>query len=991
MYFKTILTLAILLASCPPVDAELAQQLSHDAASQLKILDLQYLESGDDSRLVIRANLPFSYRSYRTDPLTLVITTDPADISGIEHGLNIGSRSIESISVANSNADASEITEFTIKHSPKHACSITPKGRLLFVDFEAEVGNVDDQDVETTGEPAKRNVNNEKSKSSEGASFKKTEGNISSSKQNDVDPLNYRMNPVAVYNLRNIRIEESEVDTSVVVSLDREVERRFFRIVPVGQPPRFVVDLHGARNLLKEKGLGGAEGFFKAIRSAQFATSPYPISRIVLDLSGQQKPEVLTRGKDLIVRFANKQEQQAVKKVDVAKQQPEPKQEQQTTVTRKAVKAASDKKDEDTGALARRLIEEKLAEMKEPSSVKKTEAAGKSDNQKEAGKPAEVKSNANIQTEKKTAEEKVQKQKDVQVEQTVQLKPLPDTKVGKKPEAGKPDTNEPKTTKAEKTEIAVKQQGAKVAEKAPERVETKKPANEAKPAVERTSQKAEDVRPANEAEETYAASTGSQTVDPIAEDPDLFEDQFPDGLRVAETRSSSRPAGRSSITPLRTQETPQESMIISTGDQQFFETTEITPGETRYFGKKVSLEFESINLRALIILLGQMTDKNFVVDPSVQPINISLSLRDLPWDQALDIILDHYGLGKIEEGNVIRIATRQRLTQEAEERRQLALQRSLAVPVRQVAKPVNYAKAQDLATLIRRNLSSKGEVVVDTRTNTIVLTDIPTKVEEHLRLLEALDIPTKQVIVEARIVETTRDYINEFGLQYGFRGSATSEYGSSTGLIFPSQATISGGGPEFSSGSFVPFAVNLPANTINSSLLGTFSNINGSFVLDAILTAAESDKKVRVLSRPRISAQNNTQAEIKSGVEVPFQVIQNNTVGIRWREATLKLTVTPHITADRTVILDLVVDKSSLGIATAVGFTIQKREATSTVLVKDGGVAVIGGVLEISNNLTEERTPFLSKLPLIGRLFRNRLERIQNNELLIFVSPKIIN
>jgi len=276
--------------------------------------------------------------------------------------------------------------------------------------------------------------------------------------------------------------------------------------------------------------------------------------------------------------------------------------------------------------------------------------------------------------------------------------------------------------------------------------------------------------------------------------------------------------------------------------------------------------------------------------------------------------------------------------------------------------------------------------------NILVISDIPSKVDEHLRLIEAIDIPTKQVIVEARIVETTRDFINEFGLQYGFRGSATSAYGSSTGLVFPNQATVSGGmTANLSPGGMVPFAVNLPANTVNSSILGSFSNINGSFILDMILTAAESEKKVRVLSRPRISAQNNARAEIKSGIEVPFQVVQNNTVGIRWREATLKLEVTPHITSDGTVILDLVVDKSSLGVQTAVGFTIQKRAATSTVLVKDGGVAVIGGVLEISNNLTVESTPFLSKIPLIGRLFRNKMERIQNTELLIFISPKIIN
>jgi type IV pilus secretin PilQ/predicted competence protein len=470
---------------------------------------------------------------------------------------------------------------------------------------------------------------------------------------------------------------------------------------------------------------------------------------------------------------------------------------------------------------------------------------------------------------------------------------------------------------------------------------------------------------------------------------DLFEKQYP---RTSVSNNYTTAGGKkNNPAAQQNQETTQpQERDVSVSVEDFYQTRVITAGEQRYTGKKVSLEFESIDLRALILLLGQMTDKNFIVDPSVRQIPVTITLRDVPWDQALDIILENNGLGKTEEGNVIRIATRAKLTQEADEKRRLASQQALAVPLRQVTQPVNYARARDLAGLIRRNLSTKGEVVVDERTNTLVITDIPTKVEEHLALVETLDIPTKQVIVEARIVETTRDFINEFGLQYGFRGSSTKNYGTSTGFIFPNEITFTGGGPEISP-TGLPMAVNLPANTVNSSILGSFSNIAGSFVLDAILTSAESEKKVRVISRPRVSTQNNKRAEIKSGIMVPYQVIQNNTVSVQYREAMLKLEVTPQITADGTIICEVVVDKSSLGIATPAGYSIQKREATSNVLVKDGGVAVIGGVLELSDNLTQERTPLLSKIPIIGRLFQNRQQRIQNTELLIFISPRIIN
>lgn len=491
------------------------------------------------------------------------------------------------------------------------------------------------------------------------------------------------------------------------------------------------------------------------------------------------------------------------------------------------------------------------------------------------------------------------------------------------------------------------------------------------------------------------------------ENVDLFAEQFPDSMNS--TNAGNTPSSKKSLTvpkefnpgsqaeqqtEINAEPSDQEQPSLVVGDQEFFQTKEISLGKRQYVGKQVSLEFESIPLSSLILLLGQMTDKNFLLDPSVRSVEVSIILKDVPWDQALDVILDYHGLGKVEEGNLIRIASKEKLAQEAEERQRLAEQQSLAVPLRQVTKPINYAKASDMASLIQRNLSSKGEVVVDERTNTMVISDIPSKVDEHLNLIEALDIPTKQVIVEARIIETTRDFVNELGLQYGFRGSAASEWGSSTGLIFPNQVSVSGavplqGGAASNPGES-PLAINLPAPSANTSLVGTFSNITGSFLLDAILTAAESEKKVRVLSRPRISATNNQQATIKSGVEVPFQVVQNNTVSIRFREATLKLEVTPHITSDSTVIMDVVVDKSSLGIATAQGFTIQTRQATSTIRVKDGGVAVIGGVLEISDSITEERTPFLHRLPIIGMFFKNKLARTQNTELLIFIAPKII-
>ena len=1015
MFIRVTLTVAVLLAALSPVIA--APLGESDSELALRIVDLQYLESTNSSRLVIRANLPFTYKAYSEGQTTLVIETEKADISAIAPGITIGSNSIDSIKVSNRLTPAAEeVTAISIRHYPDKKYKITPKGRRLFVEFYdvadgRGIEQVAENDpMEADSEPVDTESGNELDKAEtevEEVEIAKNAGGVEKNgggSQAEVDDavtdaaLKYRLNPVVHYNMVNLAVREKADDSAVIISFDRPIDRELYRVVPVGKPPRFVVDFHGASNLLTRKSDATGSQFFSSVRSAQFAVDPYPISRVVLDLIDGSQPAVLERGNDLVLLFGDAVEPQVEAKEELAEAVSETEEpvvepnlaEAELTDVAKAVAGEDDPAPEvpesvvDEQAQEDEEIEvepiELATEMETVAEIIETEPTPETEAEAQAPEIEAQEESITAEPEEDAIETQADDEEISPVAEVAEEKQLSESR---SPENSV--TTEAETETIPEVENLEGSNGQAPAEEA-------KMVNDSTAPVEEAirEEPSEINEPTVTHVETPTDNSGS-TEEPISENLSLFNNQYPDNLQPSkvERPAASKPKTFSSKEPRQKEiSSPQER---TAGSSDFFQIKEITSAERQYYGKNVSLEFETINLRALVLLLGQMTDKNFVVDPSVQPVSVTISLRDLPWDQALDIILDYYGLGKVEEGNVIRIASRSRLATEAEERRNLIEQRALAVPLRHIAKPINYAKADALANLIRRNLSSKGEVVVDQRTNTLVIADIPSKVEEHLRLIDALDIPTKQVIVEARIVETTRDFINEFGLQYGFRGSATSEYGSSTGLVFPNQVTIAGAGANLSGAGLVPFAVNLPANSVSSSIVGSFANISGSFILDVILTAAESEKKVRVLSRPRISAQNNARAEIKSGVEVPFQVVQNNTVGIRWREATLKLEVTPHITSDSTVILDLVVDKSSLGIATAAGFTIQKRAATSTVLVKDGGVAVIGGVLEISNNLTYERTPFLSKLPLIGRLFRNRLERIQNTELLIFISPKIIN
>ncbi len=1045
MGFRVTVTLAAFTAACLWLAGSGPVAVAQDET--LRIIDLQYLESGSTSRLVVRASLPFTYRAYSEGTGTLVIETDAADTSDIAPGITIGSRFVHSITVENRRAEQDrEVTAITIRYRPENRYEITPRGRRLFIDFApADAGVPEQSTAEETatasrepdevGEPA--DAPEPEAEGSHGDST--GPDSTAAPRPTDSDSLRYRLDPVVTYSLTALRVDRSRGGVEIVISTDRPMERRLYRIVPVGPPPRYVVDLHGATNNLRRGITEAVSGYFASIRTAQFDVNPYPISRVVLDIEDERWPQAFSRGNDLVLSFSVDAEAAGAGGSETARVEPVV-----------VVSADQPRIEEPTEAEAGGATGSADVAEQEPTSVERKADAAESGETREviydpAPEPEPAVEPA-LEVEADAAEKGEARE--------VTSDPAPETEEAVEPalevEADAAETGEPReviSDQAPETEEAV-EPALEVEADAAETGETREvisdQAPEPEPAVEPVLEPEAEAEPESEPEADaevgslpfeseqasrgdaqpaiaahsseasasydYVSTSGSDAAaeaeaevatggttgitEPPEENLQLFSEQYPDGMRSSSAVASATHPAPVGTRPQQQSEAPQQGGeeqfdLTTERDQDFFRTREITPSERRYRGRRVNLEFESISLRALILLLGQMTDKNFIVDPSVRHLEVSLSLRDVPWDQALEIILDYYGLGSVEEDNVIRIATRQRLTQEAEERRQLALQRALSVPRRQVTRPVNYAKASDLLALIRRNLSSQGEAVVDERTNTLVITDIPSKVDEHLALLEALDIPTRQVIVEARIVETTRDFINEFGLQYGFRASATSDYGSSTGLIFPNQMTISGGGPEFSP-NLLPFAVNLPASTINSSILGSFANINGSFILDAILTAAESERKVRVLSRPRISALNNDRAEIKSGIEVPYQVIQNNTVSIRWREATLRLTVTPHITSDATVILDVEVDKSSLGIQTAAGFTIQTRQATSTVLVPDGGVAVIGGVLEISENITSERTPFLHRIPLIGRLFRSRQERVQNTELLIFISPKII-
>jgi type IV pilus secretin PilQ/predicted competence protein len=437
--------------------------------------------------------------------------------------------------------------------------------------------------------------------------------------------------------------------------------------------------------------------------------------------------------------------------------------------------------------------------------------------------------------------------------------------------------------------------------------------------------------------------------------------------------------------------------------------------EKLYTGHPISLDFKDGDLQDIFRLFADISGMNVVVNPGVSG-KVTLKLNEVPWDQALDLILKANGLGHTIEGNVIRIAKLSDLQREEQEKRKLAEEKALAGDLATHTTRISYAKATDLSSVLKSSgaLSARGSINVDTRTNTMIIKDLPVFLDKSRELIAELDIPTPQVEIEARIVVTSRNFTRDLGIQWGFLNQQTPQFANTTNRAFPHSIILNGQGVPASTG-IAPgqdtgttgielgppagigplgrgYAVNLPAGGFNSAIGITLGNIIGSFNLDAALTALERQGRGRLLSTPKVTTQNNQAAEIKQGVQIPIQTVANNTVTVQFKDAVLTLQVTPQITEAGTVILGLTVENNSADFANLVGGIppINTQSAKTQVLVRDGATAVIGGIYQSNEQTTQNSTPFLGKLPLLGYLFRNRFVTSTNNELLLFITPRIV-
>lgn len=420
-------------------------------------------------------------------------------------------------------------------------------------------------------------------------------------------------------------------------------------------------------------------------------------------------------------------------------------------------------------------------------------------------------------------------------------------------------------------------------------------------------------------------------------------------------------------------------------------TKEVETQERQFTGEPISLELKDADIKDVLRSFAKITGLNIVVDPDVTG-SVTVTLENVPWDQCLDIILRINRLDYVIENNVLRVARMERLTQEKQALAAYQKQAEAARPMKTVTKVLSYARAEDVKAILTAEkfiVSERGSVVVDPRSNMLIIRDLSDRLEGILNLIDELDHPNPQVLIEARIVETTRRFSHALGLQWGFTGIADAEHGTTTGWRFPNSGTVDGR---------VGLGIQGPTATIGF----TFADILNAFNLDFVLQAAETNGLAKVVSAPKVMAQDNEAAKIESGVQIPIAstVTQGNvtTTTVTFKDATIKLDVTPHITAEGTVQLSIKLDKTEvlegvniIAIGTQLaGAPLSVRKAETKVLVRDGGTTVIGGVYKMTQNEQRNQVPGLSKIPVVGNLFKQRQLSEQNDELLIFLTPRIV-
>ncbi|MBZ5547832.1 MAG: type IV pilus secretin PilQ [Acidobacteriia bacterium] len=421
---------------------------------------------------------------------------------------------------------------------------------------------------------------------------------------------------------------------------------------------------------------------------------------------------------------------------------------------------------------------------------------------------------------------------------------------------------------------------------------------------------------------------------------------------------------------------------------------------SKYTGEPISVNLKDVDLKDFFRLIHEISGLNVVLDPNVKG-NLTIVLDDVPWDQALDIVLKNNDLSRQLEGNILRIATVETLKKEAENRRAQIDAEALAVDKVTITRFLSYAHSKDVVPTLKKFISQRGDLVADDRTNSLIISDIPASLPQIDRIIQQMDRKTQEVEIEARVVAATRAFARDIGTQLGFgwgngpsavggvQGVGTTPTIVGPGLVPNPMYIVTGGG---TSGTQIPLFSNLGATGPTSGL--QFVNATNNMRIDFLLTMAESRGLLKVLSRPRVVTQNNIQAVVKQGVRVPVttQAQLGGPPTVTYVDAFLRLTVTPQITSEGTIFLNVDVENTlpDFGNEVQGNPTLITQQATTQVLVTDGGTVVIGGVIQTQNSLSIAQVPLLGDIPYLGNLFKHRTVKTSDQELIFFITPRII-
>lgn len=402
----------------------------------------------------------------------------------------------------------------------------------------------------------------------------------------------------------------------------------------------------------------------------------------------------------------------------------------------------------------------------------------------------------------------------------------------------------------------------------------------------------------------------------------------------------------------------------------------------KFQGRKISLDFKDADVRSIFRLIAEISKFNMIISDDVEG-RITLRLDDVPWDQAFAIILQTRGLWFERYGNIVRIAPAEKLRREREMAAAALRAAKAAKPLDVLFKPVSFAEAGTLTKQVQSVLSERGTVDIDSRTNTLIIKDIRENLNKAKRMVEILDTQTPQVTIESRIVEATTTFTRSFGITWGGNARFTAATGNPTGIFFPNSVAVS------------PFAMNFPveAGFINSTATIKMGSINNIVDLDLNLALGEQEGHAKLISAPKVTVLDNKSATITAGSKIPF-LTQTANAGsnVRFESAATTLTVTPHITNDGAILMRINATRSQPNFAQLVQGNplIDTRQAQTEVLVKSGNTTVLGGIYSTQTGRSQSRFPYISKIPILGALFRNYDKQLRRTELLIFVTPRIV-